>query len=101
MKRLRTILTVIVLVAAVALGVLFALQNKQAVPLDLLLFSFAPRSLALWLLVAFAFGGLAGLLVSSVYLLRARAVLGSARRQLARAQSELERVRSTGTKVSE
>jgi putative membrane protein len=106
MKKLRTILTVIVLVAAVALGVLFALQNTQAVPLDLLFFSFAPRSMALWLLVAFALGGLAGLLVSSFYLLRSRAALGSARRQLARAQSELEQgrrteIRSTEIKVSE
>jgi len=89
MNQLRRIITVIILLAAVALGVLFALQNKQAVPLDLLVFSFAPRSLALWVLVAFALGGVAGLLISSVYMLRSRAALGSARRQLARARQQL------------
>jgi uncharacterized membrane protein YciS (DUF1049 family) len=68
----------------------FALLNKEPVPLNLIIFSFEPRSLALWLLLAFAFGGLAGVLVSSFYLLRSRAALGSARRQLARTQSELE-----------
>ena len=95
MNQLRRIITVIILLAAVVLGVLFALQNKQAVPLDLLVFSFAPRSLALWVLVAFALGGVAGLLISSVYMLRSRAALGSSRRQLARARQQLEQQRST------
>ena len=66
MKKLRTLLYILILLAGVALGVLFALQNTQAVPLDLLVFTFAPRSLALWVLAAFALGGLAGLLVSAV-----------------------------------
>jgi uncharacterized membrane protein YciS (DUF1049 family) len=94
MKQLRTIFTVLILLAGVAVGVMFALQNKQAVPLDMLVFTFAPRSLALWILAAFALGGLAGLLISWLYLLRARASLGSARRQLARTRAELEQVRS-------
>jgi uncharacterized integral membrane protein len=106
MKQLRTILTAIILLAAVALGVFFALLNKDPVPLNLIIFSFEPRSLALWLLLAFIFGGLAGVLVSSFYLMRSRAALVSARRQLARTQSELEQARtapSPGTelKVSE
>jgi len=101
MKQLRTILTVVILLAGVALGVLFALQNKQPVPLDLLFFTFSPRSLALWLLVAFALGGLAGLLVSSLYMLRSRASLGSTRRDLARARTELERARSTESRSTE
>jgi uncharacterized integral membrane protein len=80
--------------------------NKDPVPLNLIIFSFEPRSLALWLLLAFIFGGLAGVLVSSFYLMRSRAALGSARRQLARTQSELERARTapgpgTELKVSE
>ncbi len=93
MKQLRTIFTIILLLACVALGVLFALQNEQAVPLDMLFFSFSPRSLALWVLVAFALGGIVGLLVASLYMLRLRAALGSSRRQLARARAELEQVR--------
>ena len=96
MKQLRTILTIIILLAFVALGVLFALQNKQAVPLDLLVFNFAPRSLALWVLLAFALGGLGGLLVSWVYLLRSRAALGATRRQLAHSRTELEQLRAAG-----
>ena len=94
MKQLRTLFTVLILIAGIALGVLFALQNKQAVPLDMLVFTFAPRSLALWVLASFALGGLAGLLVSWLYLLRARAALGSSRRQLARSRAELEELRA-------
>jgi len=93
MKQLRTIFTVLILLTGIALGVMFALQNKQAVPLDMLVFTFAPRSIALWVLASFALGGLAGLLISWLYLLRARAALGSSRRQLARTRAELEQLR--------
>ena len=102
MNQLRTILTIIIVIAAVALGVLFALSNKEPVPLSLIIFSFQPRSLALWLVLAFACGGLAGVLVSSFYLMRSRAALRSARRQLTRTQSELQQVRtahSPGTEL--
>ena len=89
MKKLRTLLYILILLAGLALGVLFALQNTQTVPLDLL--------------SAFAVGGLAGLLVSSVYMLRSRAALGSSRRQLARTRTELEQEKGRGTdlKVSD
>lgn len=99
MKLLRTILTILVVLAGVALGVLFALQNTQPVPLDLLFFTFSPRSIALWVLLAFALGGLAGLLASSAYMLRSRAVLASTRRQLTRVKAELEQLKSTAPKV--
>jgi len=101
MKRIRTLLTVIIVLAGIALGVLFALQNREAVPLDILVFTFSPRSLALWVLVAFALGGVAGLLVSSVYMLRSRAALGASRRRLARARVELDQLRGTGLKTGE
>lgn len=94
MKLLRTLITVLILLAFVAIGVLFALQNKQAVPLDLLIFSFSPRSLALWILVSFGLGGLAGLLVSSLYMLRSRTALGATRRRLVRTEAELAQLRS-------
>jgi putative membrane protein len=103
MKKLRTLFYILILLAGLALGVLFALQNTQTVPLDLLVYTFAPRSVALWVLSAFAVGGLAGLLVSSVYMLRSRAALGSSRRQLARTRTELEQEKGRGTdlKVSD
>ena len=99
MKLLRNLITVLVLIAMVAVGVLFALQNKAPVPLDLLVYTFEPQSLALWILSAFAVGGVLGMLVSSALLLRTRAALASSRRQLDKARQQLgqQEAESQGT----
>ena len=96
MKILGTVLSILVALAMLGLGMLFALQNKVPVPLDVLIYTFEPRSLALWVLLAFALGGIAGLLFSSLITLRQRARLASARRQLARNRVEMERLRAPG-----
>ncbi|MDG2271485.1 MAG: LapA family protein [Halioglobus sp.] len=82
MKLLRKLLTIFIILAVLLVSVLFALQNTIRVPLDLLVYSFEPQSLALWVLVAFALGGIIGMLISSLVLVRTRALLRSARRQL-------------------
>ena len=89
MKLLRKLLTLAIVLATVAVGVLFALQNKAPVPLDLLVYTFEPKSLALWILSALALGGLLGLFMSSAIVLRLRASLGSANRKLTKANAEL------------
>jgi uncharacterized membrane protein YciS (DUF1049 family) len=94
MKILRHLVTALVVLAMIAVGVLFALQNEVAVPLDLLVYQFEPRSLALWVLSALAIGGLLGLAVSSVIMLRHYASLRSAQRQLSRTRSELDRLQA-------
>ena len=38
----------------VGIGSLFALQNSQPVPMDVLVYQFQPHSLAMWILSAFA-----------------------------------------------
>lgn len=101
MKLLRSLLSLLVIVTAVAVGVLFALQNTQPVPLDVLLYRFGEHSLALWVLLALGLGALLGLLASSLLLLRLRARLASTRRQLERAQTELGRLRVGGIKDGE
>ncbi len=93
MKFLRKLLTAVVVLAAVAVGMLFALQNKTEVPLDVLVYTFQPRSLALWVLCAFAVGGLLGMLACSAIMLRQRASLGAANRRLARSRSEVGKLR--------
>jgi putative membrane protein len=97
MKRFRRIITALVVLAAIFVGVLFALQNREPVALDLLVYTFAPRSLALWVLTAFALGGIAGIAVSSAILLRGRATLANCRRQLAKARKELDQQRTAPT----
>ncbi len=101
MKLLRNILTVIIVLAMVGVGVLFALQNEVAVPLDLLVYKFEPRSLALWLLSSLAIGGLLGLLISSFIMVRQRASLSATRRQLVKARAEVDSLRTAGLTESE
>lgn len=101
MNFLRKILLLAVLLVVLAVGVLFAVQNEVLVPLDVLVYRFEAHSLALWLLLAFALGGVLGLLASSAVLFRQRASLGATRRQLARARSEVDRLRTAGLKDGE
>ena len=77
MKHLRKFLTVLTVLVTLLAGVLFALQNEAPVPLDLLIYTFQPQSLALWILIAFVLGAIMGMVVSSVILMRARASLAS------------------------
>jgi putative membrane protein len=94
MKHLRKLLTIVVVLATLFVSVLFALQNEAAVPLSVLVYTFEPQSVALWVLLAFVIGGALGMIVSSVILVRTRASLGSCRRQLDRALQELRNQRS-------
>ncbi|MFU8762936.1 MAG: lipopolysaccharide assembly protein LapA domain-containing protein [Haliea sp.] len=101
MNVVRKVVYLLVVLAMLALGVLFALQNSQPVGLDMLVHEFAPRSLALWLLAAFALGGVLGMLVSSVITLRLRAGLSLAQRKLDKCKLELDRLRVAGIKDGE
>ncbi len=99
MKHLRKFLTVVVVLAALSASVLFALQNEVAVPLSVLVYTFEPQSLALWVLVAFAMGGALGMLVSSVILVRTRVSHGACKRQLDRALQEVRSLRDAAPVV--
>ena len=101
MSILRSLLMLVVVVAMAAAGALFALQNEATVPLDVLVYTFAPRSVALWVLAAFALGGIAGLLMASLLVLRLRARLRLLRRQLNKTQGEVESLRSKDIVVSD
>jgi putative membrane protein len=98
---LRNLLLLLVAVAMAAVGVLFALQNPDPVPLDILFMKLPERSLALWVLAALAIGGLLGMGLSLFAVLRLRARAASLRRQLARSQSQVERLKTTGLATRE
>ena len=101
MKFLRSLLTIAIVIATLAVSVLFALQNKAPVSLDLLVYTFDPKSLALWILLSLAVGGVLGMLISSGIVLRLRASLHSVNRKLGKAQVELDSLRTAGLKDSE
>lgn len=97
MKPLRKLLTVLIILATLVVGVLFALQNTIQVPLDLLVYTFGAQSLALWVLLAFVLGGVLGMIISSIILVRTRASLKSATRKLEKNRVEIS---SLQTEVS-
>ena len=84
MQIFRKFLYFLIALAMLALGALFAVQNEAAVPLDLLVVYLPERSVALWVLLAFAAGGIAGLLTSLGIILRLRTALAVANRKLAK-----------------
>ncbi|EED33759.1 conserved hypothetical protein [gamma proteobacterium NOR5-3] len=101
MGFIRKLFALALAVAMAAVGVLFALQNAEPVPLDVLVMILPPRSLALWVLGALALGGIIGLLLSSIAVLRLRARLMSARRQLTNSQLEMDKLRVKGLATRE
>lgn len=93
MKFLRKLIAILVVLTMLGVGVLFALANEAPVPLDLLVYTFEPRSMALWVLLAFALGGVLGMAASSFILVRTRASLNARSRQLDRARDEVSKLR--------
>jgi putative membrane protein len=86
MKFLRNLLVFLFLCSVLLVGMSFAVQNTVAVPLDLLFIQLAERSLALWVLLAFALGGVIGMLTNMGLVLRLRTSLMQARRKLRAAE---------------
>lgn len=68
----------VILVAIIAYTVLFSVQNDARVPLDLLIWQWPEQRVALWLILAFVAGGLVGMAVSAVAILRLRSALRAA-----------------------
>lgn len=95
MRWIQRLLVVVVLLLVLIFGLLFSLQNSQSVPLDLLVLQLQARPIAVWLLATFAFGGLIGLLVGSVALLRLQASRYRLRRRLESCERELSELKST------
>ncbi len=91
MKLLYRILFLAAVLAVLAIGVLFSVQNTATVPLDLLVIALPERSIALWVLLAFTLGGLVGMLTSVGVVWKLRASLLRANRQLRKQEKHLAR----------
>lgn len=101
MTFIRNLLALALALSMAGVGVLFALQNADPVPLDVLVMTLPPRSIALWVLGALAIGGVLGMTLSTLAVIRLRTRLSAARRQVASAQTELDRLRTKGLATRE
>lgn len=91
LKRLAVMLT---LLCVLAVGLLFSLQNASTVPVDLLVYRTVERPIAVWLLLAFVLGGIIGMIVGSVALVKVQASRLRLRRQLDSCEKELAQVKT-------
>lgn len=71
MRFIRRALIALMLVLVMGWALLFALANDAVTDLDLVFVSLPAQSVSLWMIVAFATGGVFGLLASSGALVRA------------------------------
>ncbi|MGC3872841.1 LapA family protein [Halomonas sp. GXIMD04776] len=100
MRWLKGLLLAIILLVVLLLGILFAVNNQQALPLNLIWMELPPASLSLWLLVALAIGVLLGMLAMSGVYLRLRTLLTRAQRHNQQQRKELDRLRTQEFKES-
>ena len=98
MMFVKRALALIVVIGALCLGVLLAIQNTIAVPLDLLFVVLPERSVSLWLFTALALGVALGILVSWVAVLNLRKERFLLRSKLQKAQKELDVLRTSAVK---
>jgi len=68
-------------VSAIAAGGLFALQNPQPVPLDLLIFQLPEQPIAIWVLSALGVGVVLGLASGLLLTIRRAATIRSLRKE--------------------
>lgn len=93
MKTLKRWAKILLIILAFILGIWFALENAQAVPVSLLGLSLPSLSLGVWLLLFTGLGVLLGMAVSLLPVMGLRRKLRAKERQLARCEKELKQLR--------
>lgn len=93
MRWLKGVILAIILLAVLLVGILFAVNNQQPMPLNLIWIELPAVSLSVWLLGALTCGVLLGMLAMSGVYLRLRALLTRAQRHNQQQRKELDRLR--------
>ena len=99
MLLLKRITVVLLLLAILLIGMLFSIQNSATAPLDLLVIQLSEQKVALWVLLAFAIGGIVGMLISALTIVRLKGDLMLLRRKLAKSDKELDNLRTADLRV--
>ena len=95
MRLIKRLMIAVLLLLVLAFGVLFSVQNTATAPLDLLLIQLSERSVTLWVFSAFALGGVLGMLVSMLALVRLKSALLMMQRKLKKSELELGKLRTS------
>ena len=98
MRLIKRLIAVAILLAVLAFGVLFSIQNTSPAPLDLLFVQLPEQRVALWVLLAFTAGGVLGVVVSLFAIAHLKSQHLSLRRKLDRSEKELDKLRTGAIK---
>ena len=93
MRWLKGLILAVILLAVLLVGILFAVNNQQTVPLNLIWLELPAVSLSVWLLAALVCGVVLGMLAMLGVWLRLRTSLARARRLNQQQRKELDRLR--------
>ncbi|WP_290700537.1 lipopolysaccharide assembly LapA domain-containing protein [Amphritea sp.] len=94
MRWLKTLLVLILCIAFLFCGWTFATLNTELVSINLFFVTLPEASLSLWLMASFVIGGVAGVLVSGLFVMLLKLKLKSARRKINAADKELDKLRT-------
>lgn len=101
MKWLIRIFVVILLVAIFFWGMLFTSENTTQVALNLVFWQSNPASMSLWVILGFAAGGLLGLTLSILLLIKLKARLHRTQRRAQMFEKEIATLRANSIKAAE
>ncbi|HSP58694.1 MAG TPA: LapA family protein [Halomonas sp.] len=93
MRWLKGLILAIILLAVLLIGILFAVNNQQTLPLNLIWLELPEASLSVWLLASLTAGVLLGMIAMSGVYLRLRTLLTRAQRHNQQQRKELDRLR--------
>lgn len=88
MRLLKRVIIILLMLVVLAFGVLFSIQNTMLAPLDLLVIQLSEQRLSLWVLLAFAVGGICGMVISAAAIVRLKSRLLLLQRQLNKASKD-------------
>lgn len=98
MKWLKRLCILVLLVAAFFWGMLFTAENTAQVALNLVFWQLSPASVSLWIILAFAVGGLLGLLLSLLLVIKLQASLHRTARRAQAFEKEVTALRANALK---
>lgn len=100
MKWLKQLCILVLLVAAFFWGMLFTTENTAQIALNLVFWQLSPASVSLWIILAFAAGGLLGLLLNLLLVIKLRARLHRTERRAQASEKEVTALRANALKDS-
>ena len=98
MRVFKTLLIILFSLFILFWVLAFTHRNAMSVPLDLVALQLPEQSVAVWVLLAFVLGGIAGLLFSTALYMRVKKNELSLCRQLRMAEEELKKLRLSAFK---